>query len=120
MRLAAREHRRMRGPIDRRALAVNRWNGPAVDDVLGAVNACGAVRGQVGDEVGDLVRVSGTPDRDPTEAVEDNWRASSIVPPLSACSRSKKSTDPSVRIQPGDTTLTRTPLGPSSLEMDLL
>ena len=49
-------------------------NSAAVDDELGAVGRRGAIRGQVGDDVGDLMRIGRTPDRDPAQAVEDDLR----------------------------------------------
>ena len=47
-------------------------NGATVDDELGAVNRGGAIRGQVGDEVGDLMGVGRTSDRDAAQAVKDD------------------------------------------------
>lgn len=44
-------------------------NGAAVDDEFRAVDRGGAMRGQVGDEIGHLVRFSCTPDRDPAQAI---------------------------------------------------
>ena len=56
----------------------------------------------------------------PPSASRTDLRASSIVSPLLACRSFRKSAVYSVMIQPGETALTRTPLGPSSLEIDLL
>jgi hypothetical protein len=36
------------------------------------VDRGGPIRGEVGDEIGDLVRLCSAADRDPTEAVEDD------------------------------------------------
>ena len=50
--------------IERRAMTSDGPDGAAVDDKLGAVDRRGAIRGQIGDEVGDLIGLSRTPDRD--------------------------------------------------------
>jgi hypothetical protein len=48
------------------------WNGPAINDKLGTVDCGGAIRGQIGDEIGDFVWVGWTADRNPAQAVEDD------------------------------------------------
>jgi|GEM_PF-5515170 len=61
-----------RRPKQARAAPLDSANGAAIDHDLGAVDRGGAVRGEVGDEVGDLMGIRRTPDRDATEAVEDD------------------------------------------------
>jgi hypothetical protein len=50
---------------ERRSRTSDGPNGAAVDDELSAVDRGGAIGGQVGDEVSDLIGLGRTPDRDP-------------------------------------------------------
>lgn len=108
------------GPAHLHETPSDRRDGAAVDDILAPGDRCCAMRGEEGDQLGDLCGQPGRPSGMPPSDFINCSRAVFASVPELAASRSISAVAAVVCMKPGATLTTRMPLGPTSFERPLL
>lgn len=103
-----------------RTKASDRGDGAAVDDVLGADDGRGPVGDEEGHQLGNFFRLVGAAEGDAAQGVHDAPSAASVVMPASSEILATRWSAADVWTKPGETVLTRTPCGATSLARPLL